>query len=170
MRLPERFQADFSRIKAAIEPLTKRAYFVGGATRDWLLKRDFNDIDIEIYDISPDRFDEVMKAIGAIGVGKSYFVYKLGAFDLSLPRSEQKTGRGHKAFGVAWENDPLKACRRRDFTINAIMIDIFSGERLDFYGGGRDLEAKMIRHIDDRAFAEDSLRVLRAARFAARLG
>jgi tRNA nucleotidyltransferase (CCA-adding enzyme) len=167
---PDLFQSDFIKIKTALREHTNRAYFVGGAPRDYLLGREFSDIDIEIYDMPPDRFDETMKALGAIGVGKRFFVYKLGAFDLSLPRSEQKKGRGRKAFDVAWENEPRKACRRRDFTINAIMIDIFNGELLDFYGGKRDIEAKTIRHIDDRAFAEDSLRVLRAARFAARLG
>ncbi|MDR0664159.1 MAG: CCA tRNA nucleotidyltransferase [Helicobacteraceae bacterium] len=166
---PEPFQADFVKIKAALRGHTDRAYFVGGATRDYLLGRGFNDVDIEIYDIPPDRFDKIMRTLGAIGVGKSFFVYKYGAFDLSLPRSERKTGRGHTAFDVAWQNDPIAASRRRDFTINAIMIDIFSGELLDFNGGERDLKTKTIRHIDDRAFAEDSLRVLRAARFAATL-
>ncbi|MDR2153042.1 MAG: CCA tRNA nucleotidyltransferase [Helicobacteraceae bacterium] len=169
MILPEPFQADFAKIKAALKAHTNRAYFVGGVTRDYLLGRAINDVDIEIYDIPPDRFDLVMKSLGAIGVGKSFFVYKFGAFDLSLPRSERKTGRGHRAFDVAWQNDPIAASRRRDFAMNAIMINIFSGDLLDFHGGQRDLKAKIIRHIDDCAFAEDSLRALRAARFAAAL-
>jgi tRNA nucleotidyltransferase (CCA-adding enzyme) len=167
--LPERFRADFVKIQTALRAHTSRAYFVGGAARDFLLGREITDIDIEIYDILPDRFDHLMKTLGAIGVGKSYFVYKLGAFDLSLPRSERKIGRGHKAFEVAWQNDPKEASRRRDFTINALMIDIFNGDLSDFHKGRGDLEAKVLRHIDDRAFAEDSLRVLRAARFAAQL-
>jgi tRNA nucleotidyltransferase (CCA-adding enzyme) len=170
VNLPDRFQSDFITIKNSLQPFTKRAYFVGGAARDYLLGRDFYDVDIEVYDIAPDRFDEIMRSIGAIGVGRSFFVYKIGAFDLSLPRSERKTGRGHNAFMVAWENDPVLASSRRDFTINAIMIDIFNGKLLDFHNGREDLRLKLIRHINDRAFAEDSLRALRAVRFAAQLG
>ncbi|GHS89497.1 multifunctional CCA protein [Campylobacterota bacterium] len=170
MKLPPHFQADFSRIYDALKPFTNRAYFVGGAVRDCLLEHDFNDVDIEIYDISPETFEKLMEGIGAIGVGKSFFVYKLGAFDLSLPRVERKISRGHTGFEVRTENDPRLAAKRRDFTINAIMVNIFDGEILDFWGGRSDLKARLIRHIDDEAFAEDSLRVLRSVRFAAQLG
>ena len=110
-----------------------------------------------------------MAQIGACGVGKNYFVYKFKNFDLSLPRTENKTGEGHKAFEVAYADDERAASLRRDFTVNAMMINIFDGSFLDFYGGERDLKRGILRHIDDEKFAEDSLRVLRAVQFSARL-
>ena len=170
MIIDKRFQADFLCIYNALAPLTKRAYFVGGAARDSLIGRTYNDIDIEVFDIEPKIFDQIMQSIGAKGVGKSFFVYRLGAFDISLPRSESKNGIGHRAFAVEWCNEPRIAARRRDFTINAMMINIFSGELLDFFGGANDIKLRVIRHIDADSFMEDSLRVLRAMRFAAELG
>lgn len=141
-------------------PHTKRAYAVGGCVRDMLLGKKNTDFDIEIYDIPPAKFDEIMKERGASGVGKNYFVYKLDGFDLSLPRTENKTGKGHKAFEVSYCNDEKSASMRRDFTINSIMINIFDGQILDFWNGTKDLKRGILRHIDDEKFCEDSLRVL----------
>ena len=168
MNLSAALQADFQTLLNALKPHTKRAFFVGGAVRDHLLGRSVKDLDIEVYDIPPERFHALMQSLGAKGAGKSFFVYKLGLLDVSLPRSERKIARGHGGFEVSWCNDPKQASRRRDFTINSMMIDLFSGELLDFHGGRADLQAGLLRHIDDRAFAEDSLRVLRAMQFAAR--
>jgi tRNA nucleotidyltransferase (CCA-adding enzyme) len=165
-----RFQDDYKKILEVLKGRTNRAFFVGGAVRDFILKREFCDIDIEVFDVEPDRFAALMQSIGAAGVGKSYFVYKLGNFDISLPREESKSGIGHKAFEVRWCNVPEAASKRRDFTINSIMINIFSGECLDFNNGIRDIELKTIRHIDQDRFKEDSLRVLRAMRFSSQLG
>jgi tRNA nucleotidyltransferase (CCA-adding enzyme) len=165
-----RFQEDYKKILDVLKVWTKRAFFVGGAVRDFILNREFCDIDIEVFDIEPDKFTALMRSIGATGVGKSYFVYKLGNFDISLPREESKIGTGHKAFKVKWYNIPEAASKRRDFTINSIMINIFSGECFDFNNGRRDIELKMIRHIDQNRFKEDSLRVLRAMRFSSQLG
>ena len=72
-------------------------------------------------------------------------------------------------FEVAYADDERVASLRRDFTVNAMMINIFDGSFLDFYGGERDLKRGILRHIDDEKFAEDSLRVLRAVQFSARL-
>lgn len=168
MTLPHLFKKDFQTLFDALAPLTKRAYFVGGAVRDFLMGRPLKDVDIEVYDIPPEQFCNLMERLGAKGVGKSFFVYKLGLLDVSLPRSERKVAPGHAGFDVSWCNDPLLASARRDFTINALMINLFSGELLDFHGGRADMDAKLLRHIDDRAFGEDSLRVLRAMQFAAR--
>ena len=79
---------------------TKRAYLVGGCVRDLLLGLSNSDFDIEIYDISSDKFDDLMKDIGASGVGKSYFVYKFKNFDLSLPRIYSKNFVVNKSFDV----------------------------------------------------------------------
>jgi tRNA nucleotidyltransferase (CCA-adding enzyme) len=76
---------------------------------------------------------------------------------------------GHTAFATRTVQEEKTASRRRDFTVNALMIHLFSGELLDFWGGLEDLRSGSLRHIDDAKFAEDSLRVLRAMQFAARL-
>ena len=102
--------------------------------RDHFLGQASADVDVELYDVSPHRFEQIMQDFGAQGVGKSYFVYKYKNFDVSLPRTESKTGIGHKGFSVALATDEHEASRRRDFTINAMMINAISGKVLDFYG------------------------------------
>ena len=161
-------ELDFFR--SLFAPFTKRVYLVGGCVRDALLGREIYDYDIEVYDIKPAKFDELMAGIRASGVGKSYFIYKYKNYDLGLPRSESKTGNLHKDFAVSYINDPSLASLRRDFTVNAMMMNIFNGEILDFHGGKKDLESKTLRHIDSEKFKEDPLRVLRGVQFSARLG
>lgn len=160
--------SDFKELKNLLSKYTKRAYLVGGSVRDLLLGSSSKDYDIEIYDISPDKFDSLMQSCGASGVGKSYFVYKLGNFDLSLPRKESKSGFGHKGFSVEYCNDEKMASSRRDFTINSIMVNIFSGEILDFWGGVGDLMAKRLKITNPANFSDDSLRVLRGVQFVSR--
>ena len=160
-------ELDFFR--SLFAPFSKRVYLVGGCVRDALLGREIYDYDIEVYDIEPLKFDELMAAIRASGVGKSYFIYKYKNYDLGLPRSESKTGNSHKDFAVSYINDPALASLRRDFTVNAMMMNIFNGEILDFHGGKKDLESKTLRHIDSEKFKEDPLRVLRGVQFSARL-
>ena len=160
-------ELDFFR--SLFAPFSKRVYLVGGCVRDALLGREIYDYDIEVYDIKPAKFDELMASIKASGVGKSYFIYKYKNYDLGLPRSESKTGNSHKDFAVSYINDPSLASLRRDFTVNAMMMNIFNGEILDFHGGKKDLEGKTLRHIDSEKFKEDPLRVLRGVQFSARL-
>ena len=160
-------ELDFFR--SLFAPFSKRVYLVGGCVRDALLGREIYDYDIEVYDIEPLKFDELMAGIRASGVGKSYFIYKYKNYDLGLPRSESKTGNSHKDFAVSYINDPALASLRRDFTVNAMMMNIFNGEILDFHGGKKDLESKTVRHIDSEKFKEDPLRVLRGVQFSARL-
>ena len=160
-------ELDFFR--SLFAPFSKRVYLVGGCVRDALLGREIYDYDIEVYDIEPLKFDGLMTSIKASGVGKSYFIYKYKNYDLGLPRSESKTGNSHKDFAVSYINDPSLASLRRDFTVNAMMMNIFNGEILDFHGGKKDLERKTLRHIDSEKFKEDPLRVLRGVQFSARL-
>lgn len=159
---------EFETIKSALAPHTKRAYFVGGCVRDALLGLACYDYDIEIYDLSPELFDSIMSALGAKGVGKSFFVYKLGAFDLALARSESKSGFGHRGFEVRVCNDERSGSLRRDFSINALMLNIFDDRILDFHGGIDDLRARRLRVVSEQTFCDDSLRVLRAVQFVAR--
>jgi len=106
-------------------------------------------------------------------VGEAFAVYKIGRhLDVSLPRRERKSGSGHRGFVV--EGDPemsfKEACSRRDLTVNAILLDPLTGEIVDPYNGRNDIAKNVLRHVSDDTFGEDSLRVLRAAQFAARLG
>src|SRR5262249_15652488 len=90
--------------------------------------------------------------------------------DISIPRRERKSGRGHRGFVI--KGDPSmtieEAARRRDFTINAILQDPLRLEILDPFKGRQDIERRTLRAVSRDTFGEDSLRVLRAAQFAAR--
>jgi len=149
-----------------------RALLVGGCVRDELMGRQPKDWDVEIYGIEPARLRNLLDVFGAVNVvGEAFTVYKLGAhLDVSLPRRERKTGRGHRAFFI--EGDPemtfAEAASRRDFTINAILQDPLTGEIIDPFSGRADLGNKILRAVSPGTFGEDSLRGLRAAQFAAR--
>ena len=151
-----------------------RAMLVGGCVRDELMGIAPKDWDVEVYGIEPEKLREILNEFGEVNaVGEAFTVYKINQdLDVSIPRRERKTGKGHRGFTV--EGDPQmsfeEASRRRDFTINAILKDALTGEIIDCFGGRADLRKKIIRHVSSETFAEDSLRVLRAAQFAARFG
>lgn len=168
--LPAHFQCQIEEAIAFLKPYTKRAYLVGGSVRDLCLDEPLHDLDIEVYDIEPEAFERLMTQVGAVGVGKSFFVYKRGNIDFSLPRVERKSGVGHTAFDVQVCQDEKEASRRRDFSVNAMMLNIFTKELLDFWGGKEAIARKTLSIIDEQSFKEDSLRVLRAMQFSARLG
>ncbi len=153
-----------------------RPRLVGGGVRDWLLGLEPKDFDLEVAGIDFETLHRTLAPFGATDVvGRSFGVIKVrsaatGAeYDFSLPRRESKTGAGHRGFAVA--PDPAlsdaDAAARRDFTVNAIALDPFSGELIDPHGGQRDLAARVLRHTS-AAFVEDPLRVLRAMQLAAR--
>jgi len=148
-------------------------YVVGGGVRDALLGVPSKDVDIEVYGLTIDELsDIVQKDLGGKQnqVGKIYGVFKVGDFDISLPRTETKVGDKHTDFDVEPNPNlsPELAARRRDFTINALMYDYKNDKVLDFFGGIQDLEAKRIKHVSPETFVEDPLRVYRAAQFASR--
>jgi len=148
-----------------------RALVAGGWVRDQLLGLASPDVDIEVYGIDPGPLRALLETVGRVdAVGESFTVYKVAGVDVALPRRESKAGRGHRGFEVT--GDPHmsieEACRRRDFTVNAILFDPLTGEYFDPFGGRRDLEQHILRMVDARTFADDSLRVLRALQFAAR--
>jgi tRNA nucleotidyltransferase (CCA-adding enzyme) len=163
------------RIAEAVAAAGGRALVVGGWVRDRLLGIDSKDVDVEVYGIEPDALKRLLRKLGRVStVGESFTVYKtfVGGeeVDVSVPRRESKTGRGHRGFTVV--GDPSmtieEAARRRDFTINAIMVDPLTDELIDPFRGAEDLAARRLRVVDPETFVEDSLRVLRAAQFAAR--
>lgn len=151
------------------------SYYVGGFVRDALLRRENKDIDIEIHGITPEQLRQILDSLGQrITVGESFGIYGLKgcSLDFAMPRREEARGMGHRDFDIFV--DPFigtpGAAKRRDFTINAMMQDVLTGEILDHFGGRADLEAGILRHVNDDSFGEDPLRVLRGAQFAARFG
>ena len=150
-----------------------RTFYVGGLVRDRILGRDNKDIDIEIHGITPEKLVEILETFGEVTkTGMSFGVFGLKKYeiDIAMPRKEKAVGRGHRDFEI--EVDPFigyeKAAMRRDFTMNAMMEDVLTGEILDFFGGREDIKKNLIRHVNDVTYQEDALRVLRAAQFAAR--
>ncbi len=156
----------------AIREAGGRALLVGGCVRDMVMGTTPKDWDLEVYGLAPEKLRSLLDRFGTVNVvGEAFTVYKLGSeIDVSIPRRERKAGRGHRGFVI--EGDPAmtfeEATRRRDFTINAILQDPLTGEIIDPYTGQADIKRKVIRAVAAETFGEDSLRVLRAAQFAAR--
>ncbi|HEX7814198.1 multifunctional CCA addition/repair protein [Dyella sp.] len=143
-----------------------QTYLVGGAVRDALLNRPVADRDYVVVGARPDD----MLAAGYKTVGKDFpvFLHPQTGEEYALARTERKTGPGYHGFemhadpSVTLEED----LARRDLTINAIARDQ-DGKLVDPFGGARDIEQRVLRHVSD-AFVEDPVRLLRVARFAAR--
>jgi tRNA nucleotidyltransferase (CCA-adding enzyme) len=145
-----------------------KAYAVGGAVRDELLGLPVQDRDYVVVGATP----EEMVAQGFKPVGKDFpvFLHPETKEEYALARTERKSGRGYKGFTVHAAPDVTleEDLRRRDLTINA-MAKAADGGLIDPFGGRRDLQAGVLRHVSE-AFAEDPVRILRVARFAARFG
>ena len=141
-------------------------YKVGGAVRDRLLGRPVTEIDWVVVGATAEAMLE--QGYRPVGADFPVFLHPQSGEEYALARTERKSGRGYGGFTfhaspeVTLEEDLI----RRDLTINAIAEDQ-QGNLIDPYGGQRDLQARQLRHVSP-AFAEDPLRVLRVARFAAR--
>ncbi len=146
---------------------TSKTYLVGGAVRDALLGLRARERDWVVVGSTPEEMLE--QGFKQVGASFPVFLHPENGEEYALARTEKKQGHGYHGFsvdfhpGVTLEED----LQRRDLTINAIARDE-DGSLVDPYGGQRDLEEKVLRHVSD-AFVEDPLRVLRVARFAARL-
>ncbi len=144
-----------------IERIGGRAFYTGGYARDLLLSGHADvspDIDIEVFHLEQEQLAAVLSLFGVVKtVGKIYPVFKI---------------KGHPEwdFTLSRQDNYAAAAARRDFTIDAIMIDIISGEISDYTGGRQDLAAKVIRHTTPEVLADDPLRAYRAASLAGRLG
>lgn len=144
-----------------------KIYKVGGCVRDHLLGLEPKDIDYVVVGSSPAE----MLSLGFQEVGQSFPVFLKDGEEYALARTERKTGAGYNGFAVEFDStvtleDDLI---RRDLTINAMAMDMDTGEIIDPHGGQNDLRLGLLRHTSE-AFAEDPVRVLRTARFAARYG
>ena len=166
-----------------------RPLAVGGAVRDHLLGTQAHDVDVEVYGLDLAALERALQGFRVHAVGRAFGVLKVDVdhggertqFDVALPRTESKVRAGHRGFVVASDPhlDPAAAAARRDFTLNAIAVDLLEQARapevpcsavlVDPHHGVADLAAGVLRHVSD-AFDEDPLRVLRAAQFTARFG
>jgi len=143
-----------------------QVYLVGGAVRDRLLGRAVSERDWVVVGATPAELEKA----GFVPVGRDFpvFLHPQTKEEHALARLERKIGPGYRGFttefspGVTLEDD----LRRRDLTINAMAED-GTGKLIDPYGGKRDLDARLLRHVSE-AFVEDPVRILRVARFAAR--
>lgn len=146
--------------------LDYKTYLVGGAIRDRLLKRPVLDRDWVVVGATP----QIMVDQGYEPVGKDFpvFINKKTGEEYALARTERKTAKGYQGFQFNASQDITLAqdLERRDLTINAMAEDE-NGNIIDLHNGIADLNAGIIRHVSD-AFLEDPVRILRAARFAAR--
>lgn len=171
------------RIASAVAKSGGRAYYVGGFVRDRIMEKEgmksgasaSPDIDIEVHGIEAARLRGILSDFGEVlTVGESFGIFTLGGsgIDIAMPRTEKAVGRGHRDFETF--TDPFigteKAASRRDFTVNAIMEDILTGQTVDHFDGAGDIKRRLLRHVSTQSFPEDPLRVLRAAQFAARFG
>lgn len=145
-------------------------YMVGGAVRDKLLGRPVNDHDWVVVGATPEQ----MLALGYLPVGRDFpvFLHPETREEYALARTERKSGRGYRGFVVQSSPDVTleEDLARRDLTINAIAVGADPSSatgHFDPYGGERDLQDRVLRHVTD-AFREDPVRILRVARFAAR--
>jgi len=166
------------RLAEALRAAGGRPYVVGGAVRDRRLGLPVEDYDVEVFGLAPEALRAVLAGLGSVNaVGEAFTVFKLsklpdwdGVIDVSLPRCDSKVGPGHR--GIAVSGDPElsleQASSRRDFTINALLLDPFTQELIDPHGGESDLRARVLRAVDAGSFGDDPLRSLRAAQLAAR--
>src|SRR5712671_3681413 len=165
VEIPDKVQ----KLASTVRDAGGRALLVGGCVRDMLMGVPAKDWDLEVYNLEPAKLRELLDRFGPVNVvGEAFTVYKLGRdIDVSIPRRERKSGRGHRAFVI--DGDPamsiVEATRRRDFTINAILQDPLTSEIIDPFDGQRDIDQRTLRVVSPDTFGEDSLRVLRAAQF-----
>lgn len=144
-----------------------KTYLVGGAVRDELLGLPVRERDWVVVGATP---DDLIK-LGYQPVGKDFpvFLHPKTSEEYALARTERKTGPGYRGFETRFSSDVTleQDLERRDLTVNAIAKDMDTGALIDPFNGVRDIEARQLRHVS-AAFVEDPVRVLRAARFAAR--
>ncbi|MGM0449500.1 MAG: multifunctional CCA tRNA nucleotidyl transferase/2'3'-cyclic phosphodiesterase/2'nucleotidase/phosphatase [Pseudomonadota bacterium] len=144
-----------------------QVYEVGGAVRDWLLGQAVKDRDWVVVGATPEQ----MLAAGYKQVGADFpvFLHPETHEEYALARTERKSGHGYHGFEVHSAPDVTleEDLKRRDLTVNAMARDA-EGHLVDPFGGEQDLADRVLRHVSP-AFAEDPLRILRTARFAARL-
>jgi poly(A) polymerase len=160
-------------VMAKLREAGHQAYLVGGSVRDLLLGAKPKDFDIST-DARPERIVDLFPQSGQVGAHFGVVLVRdAGAqVEVATFRSDHEYADGRRPASVHFESDPREDVLRRDFTINGLMMDAETGKVLDYVGGRADLERRVVRAIGDpdARFREDHLRLVRAIRFAARLG
>jgi len=160
-------------IVARLRDAGHQAYLVGGCVRDLLLGRPPKDFDVAT-DARPDRVSELFERSEQVGAHFGVVLVRENTSQVEVAtfRSDFSYSDGRRPDAVRFEGDPQQDAIRRDFTINALLLDPGTNRVLDFTGGQDDLRRRVIRAIGDpeARFREDHLRLIRAVRFAARLG
>lgn len=160
-------------IIARLRAAGHQAYLVGGCVRDLLLGRSPKDFDVAT-DARPDRVSELFENSEQVGAHFGVVLVRENTSQVEVAtfRSDTSYSDGRRPDAVRFEAGPRQDVMRRDFTVNALLLDPGTNEVLDFVGGREDLRCGVIRAIGDpeARFREDHLRLVRAVRFAARLG
>ena|SRR5208283_3419605 len=150
-----------------------QAYLVGGCVRDLLLGAPPKDFDVST-DARPERVMELFPQSGLVGAHFGVVLVRDGSAQVEVAtfRSDREYEDGRRPAAVHFETGPKADVLRRDFTVNGLMMDPETGHVLDYVEGCADLDGRLVRSIGDpdARFREDHLRLLRAVRFAARLG
>ncbi len=162
----------------ALQQRGARVYTVGGTVRDELLGHPRKDLDLLVTGLPQPDLLRCLRPYGRVQLtGRAFGVIKLlphgwdgPPIDVALPRTEISTGIGHRDFEVTFDHTlPVETdLGRRDFTINAMAIDLADGHLLDPFGGYEDLQQRRLRQVSILAFPEDPLRMLRGIQLAAR--
>ena len=154
-------------------------YLVGGCVRDAYRDKPLKDIDIIVEGLTLAEIKHILLPFGQVDiVGESFAVIKFKPtgyfgepFDIAIPRTDRKTGNGHKGFDIQTKGVTIyQDLERRDFTINSIAIKCSSMEVIDPYNGIQDIEYGVLKATNSKAFIDDPLRILRGIQFAARFG
>jgi len=162
----------------ALQHRGARVYTVGGTVRDELMGHPRKDLDLLVTGIPQSDLLRCLRPYGRVQLtGRAFGVIKLvphgwdgPPIDVALPRTEISTGVGHRDFEVMFDHTlPVETdLGRRDFTINAMAIDLADGYLLDPFGGYGDLQQRQLRQVSPLAFPEDPLRMLRGVQLTAR--
>ena len=159
-------------IVARLRGAGHQAYLVGGCVRDLLLGRTPKDFDVTT-DARPDRVSELFERSEEVGAHFGVVLVRENTSQVEVAtfRSDASYSDGRRPDAVRFESDPQQDVLRRDFTINALLLDPETNAVVDYTNGQADLQARLIRAIGDpeARFQEDHLRLIRAVRFAARL-
>ncbi len=154
----------------ALQQAGGRVFAVGGAVRDAAMGKPSNDVDLMVQGIPAETVEQALKALGDGRVdytGKDFGVFRYKSngheVEIALPRRERSTGDEHKDFDVEADHTmkPEEDLYRRDFTANAMAVDLATGELLDPYNGAQDIAEGKLRTVHEHALSEDPLRVLR---------
>lgn len=164
-------------IREVIQPAGGKALLVGGAVRDIILKIPPKDLDVEVYGMQPEDLNISIRSFfspAKIDAFSSFGVWQLPRLGLSfsIPRTELQTGPKHTNVAVTLQPHatPKQASKRRDLTINSILLDPLSGELHDPYMGVLDIQNKVLRPVSAKHFADDPVRAWRVIQLMGRTG